>query len=331
MATIRKRGSRYQAVVRRQGKTAYKSFTRRRDAERWATTQEAAIESGDFHEERAGGRKPLADWLQRYRRDVAPGMKGWKQLKSRLNVLLKAPFSSTPIADVTPTEIANWRDVRLRTTSANTVRNDLVTLSSVYEHARKEWRVVRDNPAQAIRWPSMPRGRERRVRPDEERALLAAASTKRERALLVLLIETGMRLGEALGVRYPEHLDLEARTIELPETKNGTARTVPLSRRAVEVLKTVPVAEDGRLFPWTSSTWGHRFEKIREGAGVGDVRTHDLRHEAVSRLFERGFNVMEVAAISGHKTLAMLQRYTHLQAPDLLARLDATQSAASPS
>jgi integrase len=328
MATIRKRktksGVRYQASVRVGGeRPAHRTFTRKRDAERWAAAQEVAIEAGEARAPSAS-LKPLRDVLRRYGDQVTALKKGWRQELSRLRVIAKAPFAAKAIGKVTPQEVAEWRDARLAACSASTVRNDLVVLSSVFEHARKEWRLVLGNPARDVRWPAMPRGRDRRLREGEEAALLANADPV-ERALIIVLLETGMRLGEALSVTYPGSLDLGARTVTLEDTKNKQRRVVPLTRRAALALKSVPVnLHTGRLFPWNASLWGHRFDKIRRRAGVPDLRTHDLRHEAVSRLFERGFNPMEVAAISGHKTLAMLARYTHLRAEDLVKRLDET-------
>ena len=325
MATIRKRTAsdgkaRYQVQVRRRGKTVSMTFHRKRDAEVWATTTESDIQSGRF---RAGPEtKTLLQALERYWLEVSPTKKGWKQDESRLRMLGQAPFATKPLTEIEPEDIASWRNERLKKVANNTVRNDLVLLSSVFEQARKEWRLVHTNPAKDVRWPPPPRGRDRRVSPEEEKALLAQCDTVAT-ALVVVLLETGMRLSEALSLRLPGNLDLEERMVTLEDTKNGERRLVPLSRRAIAALKTVPVdLYTGRLFPWDASLWGHRWERIRTAAGLEDIRTHDLRHEAVSRLFERGLHVMEVATISGHKTLAMLQRYTHLRADSLLDRLD---------
>lgn len=326
MATIRKRTTndgkiRYQTTVRRKGhKALTKTFLRKRDAEQWATGLEADMQSGRY---RAGPEtKTLRQALERYWLEVSPTKKGWKQDESRLRMIGGAPFADKALSEIEPEDIAAWRNDRLTVSANNTVRNDLVLLSSVFEQARTEWRLVHANPAKDVRWPPPPRGRERRVSPDEEKALLKACDTV-ESALVVVLLETGMRLSEALSLRLPGNLDLEARLVTLEDTKNGERRLVPLSRRAVAALKTVPVdLVSGRLFRWSPSLWGHRWERIREAAEIEDIRTHDLRHEAVSRLFEKGLHVMEVATISGHKTLAMLQRYTHLKADSLLDRLD---------
>jgi len=64
------------------------------------------------------------------------------------------------------------------------------------------------------------------------------------------------------------------------------------------------------------------WESVRTRAQVPDLHFHDLRHEAVSRLVEAGLSDQEIAAISGHRSMQMLKRYTHLRAEDLVAKLD---------
>jgi integrase len=141
------------------------------------------------------------------------------------------------------------------------------------------------------------------------------------RALIVLALETGMRRGELVGLTW-QHVDLEARIAHLPLTKNGEARDVPLSTRAIETLKVQREVSPGdRVFAATGHAVELAWAHLHVRAECPDLRFHDLRHEAVSRLFERGLNVMEVGTISGHKELRMLQRYTHLRAADLVGRL----------
>lgn len=105
------------------------------------------------------------------------------------------------------------------------------------------------------------------------------------------------------------------------ETKNGDKRDVPLSSRAKKALKSFPRQLSGRLFPVGPATITQAFRRAVKNAGIEDMTFHDLRHEAASRLFELGLNPMEVASITGHKTLQMLKRYTHLRAEDLAIKL----------
>ncbi|BBF65303.1 site-specific integrase [Acidithiobacillus sp. 'AMD consortium'] len=102
-----------------------------------------------------------------------------------------------------------------------------------------------------------------------------------------------------------------------PDSKTGDPRRVPLSSRALAVLDALPRRMDGEVWGVRADSITQAFARACHRAGIEDLRFHDLRHEATSRFFEKGLNPMQVAAITGHKTLQMLKRYTHLRAEDL--------------
>jgi len=134
-----------------------------------------------------------------------------------------------------------------------------------------------------------------------------------------LAIETGMRLGELLSISIQD-VNLDTKTVRLHVTKNGESRDVPLSTKALAVIETlIDDRTTGRLFVnWTTPDgFKCTFRRVYQAAGVEGLRFHDLRREATSRFFEKGLNPVQVAAITGHKTLQMLQRYTRLKASDL--------------
>jgi integrase len=142
------------------------------------------------------------------------------------------------------------------------------------------------------------------------------------RPLIILAIETGMRRGELLNLRWQD-VDLKLGVAHLALTKNDDNRDVPLSRRAVQTLQELRGSnvEDERVLPLSGNAVRHAFEHLRAWAGMPDFHFHDLRHEAISWLFDKGLGIAEVGAISGHRELRMLQRYTQLRAADLVARL----------
>ena len=145
--------------------------------------------------------------------------------------------------------------------------------------------------------------------------------TQRDPRLGARTNDVHMRRGELLGLLW-DNVDLERRTAFLPVTKNGESRGVPLSSRAVAVLRGLPAASNGRVFgELTPLALRLSFNRATRRAGITGLRLHDLRHEATSRFFEKGLNVMEVASVTGHKTLQMLKRYTHLSVTDLATRL----------
>ena len=130
-----------------------------------------------------------------------------------------------------------------------------------------------------------------------------------------------MRRGEILGLQW-EHVDLDRRIAYLPLTKNGSSREVPLSTKASQVLARQRQRNATTLpFPVTSNGFRLAWERLRSPADLSVLRFYDLRHEAISRFFELGLNIPEVAVISGHKGPRMLFWYTHRRAEEIVHKL----------
>ena len=134
-----------------------------------------------------------------------------------------------------------------------------------------------------------------------------------------------MRRGELLSARW-QHFDLEKRTLLIPMTKNGHPRKVPLDAAALAAIERLPRSDDGRLLPLSDEAVKLAWKRLIKRARIVDFHFHDLRHEAISRFFERGLTVPEVALISGHRDVRMLFRYTHLKAEDVAARLASVEN-----
>ncbi|MHB1531198.1 site-specific integrase [Acidithiobacillus sp.] len=321
MATIRARVNRWQARVRHGGITVEKTFSYKKDAERWARETESAIDRGEYEKPTTQPAKAqtVGDLLTRYLAEVA------HQHRSATTVwnvqTLMRGLGAVPLAKLDAQTLAHWRDDRLATVQGASVVRELRTLSAVLIHAHKEWCVTVTNPVADIKQPAQGTKRERRLATGEESRLLAELAPQ-YRQVVLFALETAMRRGEVLGLLW-EHVDLRKRVALLPITKNGEARRVPLSTGALAVLRDAGQVRslDGLVFPVNAQSLAHAWNAACARAGIDDLHFHDLRHEAVSRLFERGLAMMEVASISGHKTLSMLQRYTHLKAEDLAAKL----------
>ena len=138
--------------------------------------------------------------------------------------------------------------------------------------------------------------------------------------LFCLAVETGMRRGELLSLTR-DMINLNKKIIFLKNTKNGSARTVPLSEKAIHEIKSLPVSFNRKIFPISVSSFRFYWKQAKNRAKIEDFRFHDSRHEAISRFFEKGLSIPEVALISGHKDVRMLFRYTHLKAEDILRKL----------
>ena len=184
--------------------------------------------------------------------------------------------------------------------------------------------MLSSNPVDRVKMPPSSPARNRRLEDGEfERLEEAARETKNPHILpiIVFAVETGMRRGEILGLRW-EHVDLDRRIAYLPLIKNGSSREVPLSPKAAEVLTAQRQRNDTTSpFPVTPKGFRLAWDRLRSRAGLSDLRFHDFRHKAISRFFELGLNNPEVAVISGHKDQRMLFRYTNLRAEELVDRL----------
>jgi integrase len=321
----------YQAKIRKAGFPAQsKTFTTRKDAERWIVEREAEMSRGTFVDTKAATTMTLRQAIERYIEEVTPRKRSAEQEKPRLRAMARSDMAAHSLANLTPKEVAKWRDERLKEVSGATVHRNLAILRHVIQIARKEWGIaIPTNPVSEISMPKVSNARERRLTTDEEKALLAACAQSRNTFLIdavTLALETGMRQSEIVGLDW-RHVDLTKRVAHLPITKNGSSRNVPLSSKAIEVLKSRPCEEvnglrTGKVFESvTPEAVKRAFIRACTRAGLENLRFHDLRHEATSRFFEKGFQIMEVSTITGHKTLSMLKRYTHLSAEELAKRL----------
>ena len=327
MATIRRLRGRWQAQVRRKGiPPRAKSFDTKIDAEKWARNLETELDRcGNLPDTRLAEQMTVRTMFERYLQEITPHKRSARSEHYRIAAILKRDIAHRTLAMLTPQHIANYRDERLATVAPATVIRELNSLGHAIDIARKEWGVhLSQNPCRMIRRPKPPRGRDRRLQPGEEQLLLDAADSGRNpymRPLIIVALETAMRQGELLGLTW-DNVDLDRRIAHLSLTKNGDSRDVPLSTRAISVLQELKDSSGSTtVFATTKSAVEQAWQHLRNRAGASDLHFHDLRHEAVTRLLEKGWNVIEVATVSGHKELRMLQRYSHLRAEDLVARL----------
>jgi len=359
MAQITERGDmQWRARVRVKGfPEQSRTFTYRKDAERWARALERELETSGFVDRREAEKNTLRQMLERYKLEVTPAKKSAAIEEVKIDVILKdSTLPGLKMAAVTSKQIAAWRDRRLKEVTGGTVNREIDVLSTVFNHARREWGVIVENPIPHVRRPEKSRARDRRFSAEEERYLFAAMEEGERREdgtfgsgarnpwlapVVKLAIETAMRRGELLALRW-EHVNLKRCTAHLPDTKNGDPRTVPLSTSAVALLRTLREEADEdaeRVFPITAAALQKGFWRATERAKAQyaedcaaagkkpakgflvDVHFHDTRHEAASRLAEKLSNVLELSAVTGHRDLRMLKRYYHPRAEDIAKKL----------
>lgn len=265
----------------------------------------------------------VREGLEQYQRTISILKKGYAQETYRISQLLRWADADLPMREITSPHVARYRDSRLQQVSRNTgkpisaatVRLEMSLLSNLFDIGCIEWGACDANPVKQVRKPKSPPGRDRRLTVREDRQILRYCKhhpTTELYSIVVLALESAMRQGEILRLEW-EHINLKLGIAHLPETKNGTKRDVPLSIRARAALTRLEVKSRGRVFSYTSNGLKSAWRIMTQRLGIEDLHFHDLRHEACSRLTELDrLDIMEIAAITGHKSLAMLKRYTHL-------------------
>lgn len=340
MAVFDQRESGYwQARIQRKGWPAQsRTFRTKSEAEAWARSVEADMDKGAFVSAALAERTLFKEIATLFETEFAPHHyrgAGWKHKLARLVDRLGA-YS---IASLTQDRVAWYRDQRLQdpdprfkepknapSVSGATVKTELDLLSKVLDVASKEFRIPLPygNPVGMIRKPTSNPSRDRRLVGEDFEKLLAACGQSSNTWLkpaLQISVETAMRQGELLALRW-EDVNLDKRVAFLRMTKNGEARAVPLTSRAVALLEALPRSIDGRVLPLEKQGLHAVFKTACKRANISDFHWHDLRHESISRFAERGdLSVLELAAISGHKTLRMVQVYVQLHASKLAQKL----------
>ncbi len=330
MATIRKRRGKWQVQIRRLGEPPLsRTFILKLDAQAWARQTETKQDRGEnIPDTRVLRTLTVSDLLDRYRTTITVGKRSADIEIVRIASLRRSELGKLSVKAATPDKFAAYRDRRLTKVASATVRKEIALLRHMFRIARQEWNLPLDkNPLGELKAPPSGRARTRRLVGDEADRLAKATDRLRNplmRGVIRFALETGMRRSEILRLRR-EHVNKERRTAHIPETKNGHPRTIPLTSGAILVLDEVKPDGSGLVFPVAPNAVRLAWERVRRQAGVADFHFHDLRHEAISRFFERGLTVPEVALISGHRDVRMLFRYTHLKAEDVAARLASTE------
>ncbi|MES9995629.1 tyrosine-type recombinase/integrase [Desulfovibrio aminophilus] len=324
MASIRKRGPRqWEVRIRKKGYPVQsKTFETKVTADAWARMVESEMDRGIFVSREEAESTTLKSALDRYIREYAPRLSDPKREENRAQAIQRRSLSSKVLANIRGGDLSDFiKEREAEGVSGNTIRLDLALLSKLFELARKDWGMESlSNPVRNVSKPKTSNGRTRRLEGDEEKRLLEECSGV-FREVVRFALETAMRRTEIASLIWSD-VDLKRRFVHLPQTKNGESRSVPLSPDAVAILAGLPRNISGIVFGMSPEQITTSMVQARRAAGIKDFRFHDLRHEATSRFFENtDLDVMEIKAITGHKSMQMLARYSHLRACKLADRL----------
>lgn len=290
MATAKQRSKGVWGIQIKVGSTRESAtFATKREAELWAARRK--MELTQQSRGQAGETKTLQDAVERFVREVSPTHKGERWERIRLEALLKMLPASTPLARLTAAHFNTWKQERLQQVSPATVAREMNMLSSVLSYARKDWGWMHHAPLADVRYPPQPRHRERVISWRETRLLLRQldySPGKRPESItgmagyaLLLALRTGMRAGEICGMEWKH---VHGQWVTLPDTKNGDARDVPLSRKALRLLATLRTVDRERVLLIRAATLDALFRKAKARAGLPDIRFHDSRHTAATRI-----------------------------------------------
>jgi integrase len=329
----------YRVRVRRKGvplQSAY--FTRKTDAQKWARALEADLERNKFFPRSQAGCPTLADAIDRYERDVL-------QRKSKTYVQAcqlrywREHLGSIALTEITPPLIAEHRDRLTHEVTFKglarapaTTNRYLAVLSHIFTIARKEWGWIEISPMDQVSKLKEPRGRVRFLDDEERERLLAVCKASANGDLYIavaLCLSTGARQDEIMSLRWPD-VDLQRSMIIIHDTKNGERRSVPLLGHARELLRErnkvrridTDLLFPGKVHPQNPIDLRRPWTDALKAAAIEDFRWHDLRHSAASYLAMAGATPSELAAVLGHKTLAMVKRYAHLSEPHTLSVIE---------
>ncbi|MFC1672539.1 integrase [Pseudomonadota bacterium] len=337
MATFIERKGRVQAVIRRAGyPTQSKTHDTKSEAEIWARGIEADMDRGLFVDRSLAERETLKDVIDHYLKHETPKHKGEQAEKLRLEKFKRDEHKlcAHAMANLRTVQFEKYRDKRLNgdektgkgKVKPGTVKRELNLMHSVIEFSRRRLALL-ENPLSNVKRPHVRDERIRRFQPGEEQRLMDALDQCRNefiKSAVIVALDTSMRRGELLSLKWDD-VDFAEEEAKLHDTKNGEHRDVPLPEAALtELIKLKKKRDeskvttmDRRVFPISAESLKNAFERARARANMKDFNFHDLRHEAISRLFEAGFDQQLVKEYSGHKDMQSLSRYVNLKAGDL--------------
>lgn len=328
--TLKDGSKRYTVIIRIKGcESRTETFRRLTDAKKWIAKTESEIRDGKQLIPRAALKKTLGDAIDRYITEVLPEKPALQADQTTQLNWFKAELGNIPLANITTPLIVQCRDKlntemgqRGKVRSPATVTRFLAALSAMFSHCISEWEWTQDNPVKRVKKPKVSNDRVRFLDDDERQRFLKTcqeSSNKQLYLCVILAMSTGMRQAELMELTWKD-VDIKAGFLLLNKTKNGEKRRVPLSGHGLELLREhakvrrldTTLLFPGKKDPLNSIDLRRPFENAVKLAEIEDFHWHDLRHCCASYLLMNGASLPEIAKVLGHKTLAMVMRYSHM-------------------
>lgn len=317
MATFRKRGKTWEVQVAKLGVRKSATFFTKAEAQSWAATQEADIIAGKTG---TVPDKTFGDLLDRYATDVTPTKAGAKWEATRINLFKRDPIAQIHLKKIGQPDFAAWRDRRLKSVSAASVRREWNILSNACRRAVDEWKWLTESPIKGVTKPEAPDARDRLITSAEIEAMKFQFGgdlntiTGRVGQVFAFALETAMRCGEICALTWAV-IDLNRCILKVQSGKTRAARRdVPLSAEAVRIL--TQFTHRPGVFEVNEGQVDSLFRKAKKNALVSGFHFHDARANALTMLSKK-LDILALARTVGHKDLKMLQVYYRESAEDL--------------
>lgn len=338
MATIRKRGSRFQAIVRRKQQSISKSFTTRQDAESWARHTEVAIERRSAVLPNSADGLYFTDLIRSYREHCIKSARGIGRTRAFTLDRFEVYFRTSP-AQLTKGQLQEFAHIRIEQgIKPATLMMDMNYLKAIAKHAREYMDLNIDlQPfdavnANLVRDGLAGRSEERDIRPtDDELSALFCAFQANQRlqipmeAICKLSLATSMRLGEICKLKWEDY-NARERTIIIRSRKSPIRpkdQIIPLitnlpfnSQEIIEAQRRL-TGNQALIFPYNARSASRAFARTCRQLSIENLRFHDLRHDAISRMFDNNFQIQHIRVLSGHSDLKQLSRYTNIRPSDI--------------
>ncbi|MBN2243100.1 MAG: site-specific integrase [Acidobacteria bacterium] len=288
-------------------------------SKREAEAVAAAIKTDIMRDPYSFGRKKAETMFEDHAREFLQlyskeNKRSWRRDENSLDHLA-AFFKGKFLSEIKPEAIEKYRVQRKAAgVSPATINLELACLKTCLSKA-VEWEKLDRNPAKAIKKYRLNNGRMRILTAEESRRLIAAASPAL-RPVLVVALNSGMRRGEILSLRWKD-VDFVKGTLLIEDSKSGKSRRVPMNAPTFEALRGIARRPDAEFVFENLETRTHvldvktAFHGACRRAGITGVRFHDLRHTALTRMIESGADLVTVSQIAGHSTIQMTMRYVH--------------------
>jgi len=242
--------------------------------------------------------------------------RSWKDDSCRLKKLSEF-FGNINLNEVSPIKIERFKSHKLKKGIAKSTINRYLSILKRLFNVAIEWEYAKNNPVRKVKLYSEKDNLKERILTEEEEVRLLKMSSEHLRPILIVALNTGMRRGEILNLKW-SNIDFKAEEIKIVNTKSGKSRIVDINSRLLNELLKLRKKNQNSQYVFTNPRTGKPYKKLQTSfdgacrrAKIEELRFHDLRHTAASRLVEKGVDIIRVKELLGHSSVRITERYTH--------------------